>query len=139
MLILVMFLLDGSFISLLSVSLIVFWPEWPSVLVIDWLSGRVGLFQVKFVGVWLPRSCVLSSSGWCRLFVPMGPVLPTNLGFACACGVCYSIRCRFCLCLFFQLVWMVLVPRCSADVAGEGCSQEALPIGANSRCASRGS
>ncbi|KAL6030660.1 hypothetical protein STEG23_027043, partial [Scotinomys teguina] len=41
---------------------------------------------------------------------------------ACAYGVCSSNWCRCCRCLFFQLVWVVLVPVGSADVVGEGCS-----------------
>lgn len=52
----------------------------------------------------------------------MGSVLPAGVGFACSYVFCYSSWCRFCLCLFFLLLWVALVPIGSANVAGEGCS-----------------
>lgn len=58
------------------------------------------------------------------LFVPIGSVLPTGGGCARAYGVCSSSWCRFCLCLFFQLVWLAVVPAASAEIAGEGFSWE---------------
>lgn len=86
MLILVKSLFDGSFVPLLSVSLIVFWPEWPRIQVIGWLSGQVRLSQLRFVVVWMTRSSLSSgSSGWCGLYLYLWG-------------------------LFFQLVWVVPMP-----------------------------
>lgn len=99
MFILVMSLLFGSFVPLLSISIIVFWPHWSRVLVIGWLSVGGGLSQARFLSIWVSRSSVSSSfSGWCGLYL-------------CLWG------------LFFLLVWVVLAPIGSADVSREGSSR----------------
>lgn len=54
------------------------------------------------------------------LVVPKGFLPWTGVGYACAYGVYSSNWCKFCLHLFFQLVWVALVPIGSADVPGEG-------------------
>lgn len=48
MLVLVMSLLDGSFVPLLSFPFMFFCTECPEVMMTDWLSGGIGLSHLKF-------------------------------------------------------------------------------------------
>lgn len=82
--------------------------------------NRVVSLEVWEVG-WVPRSRLSSNSGWCGLYLCLwGSVLPTGVGYACGHGVCYFNWLRFCLCLFFPLVWVVLVTIGSVDDAEVG-------------------
>lgn len=38
------------FPPLFSVSLIVFWPEWPMAIMINWSTGPIELSQLRFMG-----------------------------------------------------------------------------------------
>lgn len=78
---------------------------------------------MKFVGLGYldPMYCPVLAV-W-ALLVPIGIILLTGMGCACAYGVYYFNFCRFCLCLFFQLLWVIPLSIWSDDVSGNGCSQ----------------
>lgn len=99
-------LLDGSLVPLLSHSLFSFVLNGQG---FCWLAGGQVQDDCLSWGLW-------------KFGCPESPYHPDHLpgvGFSCIYGVCCSNWYRLYLCLFYYLVWVILLPIGSSDVVGE--------------------
>lgn len=128
MLILVVSLLDGSFVTLLSLAWMAKdsgdWLVVRSSRVVCWGFACVYYYTVQFFRlVW--SLLVLMRLVPQLMWLLPGSILPTVAGGGCTCGICAVAReCCSRRLLFFQLVQVVLVPLEVADFAEDGCPQK---------------